>query len=189
MGNEYIPNREIDCTIKFIAASGFTSSKAAQRGEKLKVSVFVGGPPAHTFAAVMPLPEGLSELMFAGMLAGRNFRYARDEKGHFISADVDFVITGTIDPSATKPEGPFGDHLGYYSLTHDFPVMEVDAVYHREGAIWPFTAVATSSRGYQLWAVDSCGDGSYGTRLGPRASCHACGGCGGGTPALAGHRQ
>src|SRR5205085_144205 len=58
-----------------------------------------------------------------------------------VPADADFVISGTIDPTATKPEGPFGDHLGYYSLTHDFPVMTVDAVYHRPGAIWPFTVV------------------------------------------------
>ncbi len=141
MGNDYVPNREMGLHYQIHRGIGVHHSKAAQRGEKLKVSVFVGGPPAHSFAAVMPLPEGLSELMFAGMFAGRNFRYARDAQGHFISADADFVITGTIDPQATKPEGPFGDHLGYYSLQHDFPVMEVDAVYHRPGAIWPFTAV------------------------------------------------
>jgi 4-hydroxy-3-polyprenylbenzoate decarboxylase len=56
-------------------------------------------------------------------------------------AEADFVITGWIDPTRTKPEGPFGDHLGYYSLAHDFPVMSVEAVYHRPGAIWPFTVV------------------------------------------------
>jgi 4-hydroxy-3-polyprenylbenzoate decarboxylase len=58
-----------------------------------------------------------------------------------IYADADFCITGTIDPSATKLEGPFGDHLGYYSLQHPFPVMQVEHVYHRNGAIWPFTVV------------------------------------------------
>lgn len=141
MGNDYAPNQEIGLHYQIHRGIGVHHSKAAQRGKKLKVSIFVGGPPAHTFAAVMPLPEGLSELMFAGMFAGRNFRYTRDAKGHFINADADFVITGTIDPTATKPEGPFGDHLGYYSLQHDFPVMQVDAVYHRRNAIWPFTAV------------------------------------------------
>ena len=56
-------------------------------------------------------------------------------------AEADFVIQGTIDPTVRKPEGPFGDHLGYYSLKHDFPVLNVDRVYHRDGAIWPFTSV------------------------------------------------
>lgn len=56
-------------------------------------------------------------------------------------AEADFAICGTVDPDRLKPEGPFGDHLGYYSLTHDFPVLRVDRVYHRPGAIWPFTSV------------------------------------------------
>ena len=56
-------------------------------------------------------------------------------------AEADFCISGTIDPHAVKPEGPFGDHLGYYSLVHDFPVLNVDRVFHRTGAIWPFTVV------------------------------------------------
>lgn len=139
-GNEFIPDEEIGLHYQIHRGIGIHHAKAVKRGEKLRVSVFVGGPPAHTFAAVMPLPEGLSELMFAGMLAGRNFRYTYRE-GHFISADADFCIVGTIDPTQTKPEGPFGDHLGYYSLTHDFPVMRVEAVYHRKDAIYPFTVV------------------------------------------------
>ena len=139
-GNDFIPNREIGLHYQIHRGIGVHHSRARARGERLKVSIFVGGPPAHTFAAVMPLPEGLSELMFAGLFAGRNFRYTTHE-GHFLSADADFVIAGSIDPTQTKPEGPFGDHLGYYSLTHDFPVMQVDAVYHRKDAIWPFTVV------------------------------------------------
>jgi len=139
-GNDFIPNKELGLHYQIHRGIGVHHSKAVAKGEKLKVSIFVGGPPAHTFAAVMPLPEGLSELMFGGMFAGRNFRYSY-HNGHFISADADFCIVGTIDPSKTKPEGPFGDHLGYYSLTHDFPVMEVEAVYHRKDAIFPFTVV------------------------------------------------
>ncbi|MEO0581844.1 MAG: UbiD family decarboxylase [Bacteroidota bacterium] len=139
-GNDYIPNKEIGLHYQIHRGIGVHHSKARTRNEQLKVSVFVGGPPAHTFAAVMPLPEGLSELMFGGMFAGRNFRYVHDN-GHTLSSDADFVITGTIDPTQTKPEGPFGDHLGYYSLQHEFPVMTVDAVYHRKDAIWPFTVV------------------------------------------------
>lgn len=139
-GNDYIPNEEIGLHYQIHRGIGVHHSKARALGKSLKVSVFVGGPPAHTFAAVMPLPEGLSELMFAGMFAGRNFRYIRKD-GHILSADADFCIVGTIDPTRTKPEGPFGDHLGYYSLTHEFPVMKVEAVYHRKDAIWPFTVV------------------------------------------------
>lgn len=88
----------------------------------------------------MPLPEGLSETLFAGMLAGRRFRYTYQD-GFCISTDADFVITGTVHPGANAPEGPFGDHLGYYSLTHDFPLMRVHKVWARKGAIWPFTLV------------------------------------------------
>lgn len=140
MGNEYIPNKEIGLHYQIHRGIGVHHSKAAAKRERLKVSIFVGGPPAHTFAAVMPLPEGLSEALFAGMFGGRAFRHVRKE-GHLLSADADFCIVGSIDPTQTKPEGPFGDHLGYYSLTHDFPVMQVDAVYHRKGAIWPLTVV------------------------------------------------
>lgn len=139
-GNEFIPDREIGLHYQIHRGIGVHHTHAGERDEKLKVSIFVGGPPAHTFAAVMPLPEGLSELMFAGLFAGRNFRYVRKD-GHLLSSDADFCIVGTIDPQATKPEGPFGDHLGYYSLSHEFPLMKVDAVYHRKGAIWPFTVV------------------------------------------------
>lgn len=88
----------------------------------------------------MPLPEGLSEMLFAGLLSGRRFRHSYED-GYCISHDADFVITGDIYPDDTKPEGPFGDHLGYYSLTHEFPVMHVNKVYARPDAIYPFTVV------------------------------------------------
>ncbi|MEZ4824695.1 MAG: UbiD family decarboxylase [Bacteroidia bacterium] len=139
-GNDYIQDHEIGLHYQIQRGIGIHHAKARAKGEKLKVSIFVGGPPAHTFAAVMPLPEGLSELMFAGMFAGRNFRYTRKD-GHIISSDADFCIVGEIDPTMTKPEGPFGDHLGYYSLKHEFPVMKVTAVFHRKNAIWPLTVV------------------------------------------------
>ena len=88
----------------------------------------------------MYLPERIPEVAFAGVLAGRGFRYARRE-GYAISTDADFCITGVVEPGKLKPEGPFGDHLGYYSLKHDFPYMNVEAVYHRRDAVWPFTVV------------------------------------------------
>ncbi len=139
-GNGYEKNKEIGLHYQIHRGIGVHHAKALDRGEPLRVSIFVGGPPAHTFAAVMPLPEGVPEVVFAGALAGRRFRYVKRE-GHTISADADFCITGIIDPEKMLPEGPFGDHLGYYSLVHDFPCLRVESVYHRAGAIWPFTVV------------------------------------------------
>jgi len=140
-GNEYIQDEEIGLHYQLHRGIGVHQTKANSIGEPLKVSIFVGGPPAHTFAAVMPLPEGISELTFAGALGARRFRYSYDKDGFAVSSEADFVITGEVYPNENKPEGPFGDHLGYYSLKHDFPLMKVRKVYHRKGAIWPFTVV------------------------------------------------
>ena len=96
---------------------------------------------AASEAAVMPLPEGLSEMTFAGALNKRRFRYTYDAEGFCLSADADFVITGIVEPMENKPEGPFGDHLGYYSLQHPFPLLKVHRVYHRKNPIWSFTVV------------------------------------------------
>lgn len=139
-GNDYVMNSEVGLHYQLHRGIGIHQTKANNKGQPLKVSCFVGGPPAHTLSAVMPLPEGMSELTFAGVLGGRRFRYMYDN-GFCISTDADFVITGEVFPGDNKPEGPFGDHLGYYSLTHDFPVMKVRKVYARNNAIWPFTVV------------------------------------------------
>lgn len=139
-GNEYLLNEEVGLHYQLHRGIGIHQTKANKKGQPLKVSVFVGGPPAHSVAAVMPLPEGISETTFAGVLGGRRFRYCYRD-GFCISTDADFVITGFVYPNENKPEGPFGDHLGYYSLTHDFPVMKVHKVYARKNAIWPFTVV------------------------------------------------
>ncbi|MEC7863859.1 MAG: UbiD family decarboxylase [Bacteroidota bacterium] len=139
-GNDYEPNKEIGMHYQIHRGIGVHQKKANQKGVPLKVSIFVGGPPAHSFAAVMPLPEGMSELSFAGVLGKRRFRYAKKD-GYTISADADFVICGELHPDDLKPEGPFGDHLGYYSLKHDFPVLRVHKVYAKKNGIWPFTVV------------------------------------------------
>ncbi len=139
-GNEYVTDKEIGLHYQLHRGIGVHQSKAHKKNQPLKVSVFIGGPPSHSLAAVMPLPEGMSELTFAGVLGGKRFKYFYDE-GYLISADADFVITGEIYPNENKPEGPFGDHLGYYSLKHDFPVMRVHKVLHKKNAIWPFTVV------------------------------------------------
>jgi len=139
-GNDYVTNKEIGLHYQLHRGIGVHQTKANKKGQPLKVSIFVGGPPSHTLAAVMPLPEGLSEMTFAGALNKKRFGYTYKD-GFCISTDADFVITGEVYPNENKPEGPFGDHLGYYSLKHDFPLMRVHKVYHREGAIWPFTVV------------------------------------------------
>lgn len=140
-GNEYELNKEIGLHYQLHRGIGVHQTKANNKGLPLKVSCFVGGPPAHTLSAVMPLPEGISEMTFAGVLGGRRFRYNYDVNGHAISNDADFIITGDVLPHENKPEGPFGDHLGYYSLTHPFPLMRVRKVYAKKNAIWAFTVV------------------------------------------------
>jgi len=140
-GNNYLPDSEAGLHYQLHRGIGVHQSKANAKGEPLMVSIFVGGPPSHPVAAVMPLPEGLSEMTFAGALGNRRFRYFYDEEGFCVSGDADFVITGMVYPGENKPEGPFGDHLGYYSLKHPFPLLKVHNVYHRKDAIWSFTVV------------------------------------------------
>ena len=139
-GNDYVQDKEIGLHYQLHRGIGVHQTKSNQAGQPLKVAVFVGGPPSHSFAAVMPLPEGLPEVSFAGALGGRNFRYFKDN-GFTVSSDADFVILGEVYPMENKPEGPFGDHLGYYSLKHDFPLMRVKKVLARKNGIWAFTVV------------------------------------------------
>jgi 4-hydroxy-3-polyprenylbenzoate decarboxylase len=139
-GNDYTLNKEIGLHYQLHRGIGVHQTKANKKGQPLKVSCFIGGPPSHSVAAVMPLPEGISEMTFAGLLGSRRFRYSYDD-GFCLSTDADFVITGEVYPNENKPEGPFGDHLGYYSLQHPFPLMRVHKVYAKKDAIWAFTVV------------------------------------------------
>ncbi len=140
-GNSYLSNREIGLHYQLHRGIGVHHQQAFADGRPFRVAISVGGAPAMTLAAVMPLPEGLSELTFAGALAGHRIPMITSENHAPLYADADFVIHGTVNPTSMKREGPFGDHLGYYSKEHDFPWMHVDKVYHRDGAIWPFTVV------------------------------------------------
>jgi 4-hydroxy-3-polyprenylbenzoate decarboxylase len=139
-GNDYEFDKEIGLHYQLHRGIGVHQTKANKKGQPLKVSCFIGGPPSHSVAAVMPLPEGISEMTFAGLLGSRRFRYAYKD-GFCVSTDADFVITGEVYPHENKPEGPFGDHLGYYSLQHTFPLMRVHKVYAKKDAIWAFTVV------------------------------------------------
>jgi 4-hydroxy-3-polyprenylbenzoate decarboxylase len=147
-GNQYEPDREVGLHYQIHRGIGVHHAAALRRGVPFRVNVYVGGPPALTLAAVMPLPEGMPELAFAGALGGRRVRLAHPPADGDVShpllpipAEADFCVVGTVDPDRLLPEGPFGDHHGYYSLAHDFPVLRVERVYHRPGAVWPFTVV------------------------------------------------
>lgn len=154
-GNEYAKDQEVGLHYQLHRSIGVHQAAAMRAGKPFRVNIFIGGSPAMNLAAVMPLPEGMSELTFAGALAGRRIRMVRRTDGLPVYADADFAICGTVIPGSAgadssgdyeglphmKPEGPFGDHLGYYSLRHPFPVLRVEHVYHRPDPIWAFTVV------------------------------------------------
>lgn len=139
-GNQYAPN-QVGLHYQIHRSIGFHHAAALAKSKPLRVNILVGGPPSLAVAAVMPLPDGIPEVAFAGALSRRAIRMISRSDGPMICAEADFCISGTIDPDRQLPEGPFGDHLGYYSLSHEFPFVTVDAVYHRKNAIWPFTVV------------------------------------------------
>ena len=138
-GNDYRVNAECGLHYQIKRDIARHHQKSIEEGRPLKVSIFIGGPPSHSIAAVMPMPENLSELLFAGMLGGRRFRYFIHD-GYLVSSDADFCILGELQPEL-KPEGPFGDHIGYYSGKHDFPYLKVEKVLCKKNAIYPFTVV------------------------------------------------
>ncbi len=140
-GNDYQQDREIGLHYQLHRGIGVHHQEALKLDKPFRVNIFIGGPPSLSVAAVMPLPEGMPELAFAGLLGGHRIPLVQPAGCLPMPAEADFVICGTIDPQQKKPEGPFGDHLGYYSLAHDFPVIKVDRVYHRKDAIWAFTTV------------------------------------------------
>ncbi|MHB1651945.1 MAG: UbiD family decarboxylase [Desulfitobacteriaceae bacterium] len=121
---------------------GFHYYEAERLGQDLPVSLFLGGPPALILSAIAPLPEMLPELLFTSFLMGEKLsRVQTPNHVHPLVAEAEFAICGTVPTRVRKPEGPFGDHYGYYSLTHDFPVFNVHTVYHRRDAIYPATVV------------------------------------------------
>ncbi|MEO8436579.1 MAG: UbiD family decarboxylase [Pyrinomonadaceae bacterium] len=122
---------------------GFHYHAAEQLGQSLPVTAFLGGPPALIVAAIAPLPEDVPELMLTSLLAGEKLRMTENPLagGHRLVAEAEFALVGHALPSERKLEGPFGDHYGYYSLRHSYPVLHVDAVFHRRDAIYPATVV------------------------------------------------
>jgi 4-hydroxy-3-polyprenylbenzoate decarboxylase len=140
-GNAYEKDRQCGLHYQLHRGIGVHHAEAIRQGRDFPVNVSVGGSPAMTLSAVMPLPEGLSELGFAGALGGHRIPLALSQGLAPIYADADFCIVGKVIPNLLKPEGPFGDHLGYYAKVHDFPVLQIERVTHRDDAIWPITVV------------------------------------------------
>jgi UbiD family decarboxylase len=121
---------------------GFHYQEAEAQGKALPVTVFLGGPPALILAAIAPLPEDVPELVLASLLAGEKLRMTGNPLGgHRLAAEAEFALVGFAPPHERKSEGPFGDHYGYYSLQHDYPVFQVESVFHRRDAIYPATVV------------------------------------------------
>jgi len=123
---------------------GFHYNEAERLNQPLPVTVFLGGPPALILAAIAPLPEDVPELVLASLLAGEKLKMTRNPLGaekHRLPAEAEFALVGHASPHERRPEGPFGDHYGYYSLRHDYPVFRVEAIFHRRDAIYPATVV------------------------------------------------
>ncbi|MBC8414225.1 MAG: UbiD family decarboxylase [Nitrospira sp.] len=121
---------------------GYHYSVAEKRNEPLPLTLYIGGPPALMLSAIAPVPEDVPELILASLLLGQRLDMTRDPLGgHNLVSNAEFAIKGKVPPFEKKPEGPFGDHFGYNSLQHDYPVFHVDRLYHRNNAIYPATVV------------------------------------------------
>ena len=120
---------------------GYHYAVAEARGQSLPATVLLGGPPALILSAIAPLPENVPELLLASLIAGERLPQVHGQGPHPLVATAEFALIGEVPPHVRKPEGPFGDHYGYYSLTHDYPVFEVKRIAHRTDAIFPATVV------------------------------------------------
>jgi 4-hydroxybenzoate decarboxylase subunit C len=121
---------------------GFHYDQAEQENRPLPVSIFIGGPPALMLSAIAPLPENVPELLICGLMLGEKLKVSKSPLSPYpLISECEFALIGKAPPHKRRPEGPFGDHYGYYSLKHDFPVFECEAIYHRKDAIYPATVV------------------------------------------------
>ncbi len=121
---------------------GFHYHCAEDRNTALPLVIFVGGPPALMLSAIAPLPENVPELILASLLQGERLQRVRNPNaGLPLIAEAEFAIQGIVPPKLRRPEGPFGDHYGYYSLQHDYPILQATHLYHRKDAIFPATVV------------------------------------------------
>ena len=134
---------------------GYHYAVAEALGQPLPATVMLGGPPALILSAIAPLPENVPELMLASLIAGERLRQVRGVGPHPIVADAEFALIGEVQPGVRKPEGPFGDHYGYYSLTHDYPGLH-RASRSRAGTTRSFRPRWSASRGRRTSSSATC---------------------------------
>jgi UbiD family decarboxylase len=120
---------------------GYHYAVAEGRGQALPATVFLGGPPALILSAVAPLPENVPELLLASLIAGERLPQVHGQGPHPLIASAEFALIGEVPPRVRQPEGPFGDHYGYYSLRHDYPVFALQRMAYRADALFPATVV------------------------------------------------
>lgn len=134
--------RETGLHFQIQKGGGFHYHQAEQQNQSLPVSIFIGGPPALILSAITPLPENISELLICGLMQGKKLDVSPSpHTPHPLISECEFALVGQAKPNVRRMEGPFGDHYGYYSLAHEFPVFECQALYHRKDAIYPATVV------------------------------------------------
>ncbi|MBM3791472.1 MAG: UbiD family decarboxylase, partial [Acidobacteria bacterium] len=141
--NQIHDDRTAGMHIQIHRGGGFHFFEAEKLGQALPANIFLGGPPALILSAIAPLPENVPELVFASFLMGSRLPVI-DDPGVSplpVVAQAEFVLVGRIPPGIRRTEGPFGDHYGYYSMACNFPVFEVEKIYHRRDAIFPATVV------------------------------------------------
>jgi len=109
----------------------------AAKGQKMPVAIALGADPATLLSAALPLPESVSELSFAGVFSGVRPRLvAAKTVPLMVPADAEIILEGWVDPNEVAPEGPFGDHTGYYNAAEPFPVMQITAITHRRDPLY-----------------------------------------------------
>lgn len=121
---------------------GYHYYEAEKQNKSLPLTLYIGGPPALMLSAIAPLPEDIPELMLTSMVMGSKLKMTKDPLGgHDLISFAEFAIKGVVPPHVRRPEGPFGDHYGYNSLEHDYPIFQVSHMYNRKDAIYPATVV------------------------------------------------
>ncbi len=128
--------------IQIHRGAGFHLSLAEQEQSDLPVNLLLGGPPALILSAIAPLPENVPELLLTSLMTGGRLGMCKNPAGPLpLVSEAEFALVGRIPAGERKPEGPFGDHYGYYSEVHDFPWIQVDALLHRDNPVFPATVV------------------------------------------------
>ncbi|MFP3317664.1 MAG: menaquinone biosynthesis decarboxylase [Thermoplasmata archaeon] len=123
--------------------------KAKKLGKKLDVAVVIGVHPSIIFSAIAPLPEGINELGFAGLLLNEQVDVVKGETVDlYYPSNAEFVLEGYVDPDEWRDEGPFGDHTGYYTPVEKYPVFHVKKIFHRRNPIYHATVVG------RFWSED-----------------------------------